>query len=294
MLNQWATLYEQVNPSLYMSCYNYYKKHNIAYILHDQRTRSLIGIDFGDFKHTHKVVTLLERKLNSKLTHLISTHSHYDHTDGNKQWKQLRQKALTIVGGFSPDNKDTVPYADKLFKDNETLHISNNLNIKFHHTPGHMKSSYCFYVGNKYDKMLFTGDTLYVGGCSKVYNGSYKEYYNSLNKIKNTIDNNARIFCGHDFTHSNLKFCAFIDGGNPMLYKIAQRAMDKHNQKKLLVGISTLNDELQYNPFCRCDCSYYKKYTNSSKGEDVLKMLRAIRSSFDNWNNNIYINNKLI
>jgi hypothetical protein len=60
------------------------------------------------------------------------------------------------------------------------------------------------------------------------------------------------------------------------------------------VGISTLNDELQYNPFCRCDCSYYKKYTNSSKGEDVLKMLRAIRSSFDNWNNNIYINNKLI
>lgn len=285
--NVGSNLYELINKNLFLFRYNKYKKDNIAYILHDPFTKTLTGIDFGDFAHTKKVTEMIERKYNSKLKYLISTHSHYDHTDGNKLWKKYRENTLQIIGGYSPDQNDTIPYADKLYKENQIISLSRNINIKLIYTPGHMKSSYCFYLGKNSlfnQSMLFTGDTLYVGSISKVYNGNYNEYYQSLLRIRNLKDKSALIMCAHDFTHSNLKFCYFVDSSNETLHKIAARAYEKQKKNKLMVGISTLQEEIQYNPFLRCDNEFYKKYTNQRKGEKVLEMLRTIKTSFDNWN----------
>ena len=68
------------------------------------------------------------------------------------------------------------------------------------------------------------------------------------------------------------------------LHKIAKRAYDNKKKNKLMIGISSLEKEIKYNPYLRCDDDYYKKYTNEKRGEKVLEMLRAIRNSFDTWN----------
>lgn len=279
-------IYELVNRNLFLFKYNKYNKNNIAYIIRDPLNRTLTGIDFGDFPSTKTFAEEVESKCNAKLKYLISTHSHYDHTDGNKDWKLYRGKSLQIIGGYSPDMKDTVPYADKLYKDNQIMRLSSYISIKMIYTPGHMKSSYCFYLNGKLfdNSMLFTGDTLYVGSISKVYNGTYKEYYDSLKRIKSIEDKKALIMCAHDFTYNNLKYCFFLDGNNEMLHKIAKRAYDNQKKNKLMVGISSLEEEIKYNPYLRCDDDYYKKYTNEKRGEKVLEMLRAIRNSFDTWN----------
>ena len=121
--NVGSNLYEVINKNLFLFRYNKYKKDNIGYILHDPFTRTLTGIDFGDFTHTKKITEMIERKYNSKLKYLISTHSHYDHTDGNKLWKKYRENTLQILGGYSPDKNDTIPYADKLYKENQIISL---------------------------------------------------------------------------------------------------------------------------------------------------------------------------
>ena len=67
-----------------------YNSDNIGYIIHDKNTKSLVGIDFGDFKISSKVVSKLESQFDAKLKHLFTTHSHWDHVGGNEEWKKLK------------------------------------------------------------------------------------------------------------------------------------------------------------------------------------------------------------
>ena len=272
-----SQLYEKISDDLYMCVFDFFKKKNIAYVIHDKINSSLIGIDFGAYSDTKAPVSQLEKKLNANLKYIISTHSHYDHADGNYPWK-LNRKNIQIIGGYSPDESAQVPFANQLIKDNQTLNFSSKVSIKFIHTPGHLKSSYCLLLNNK---NLFTGDSLFNGSLAGIYNGNYKEYYQSMNKLKKISEKiDPLVLCGHDFTLQSLKFCYFLDQTNQTLLKMIKIANDKKIQNKLAVGISTLKEEMKYNPFLLCDSQYYKDYTKQEKGEDVFRSLLAIKETF--------------
>ena len=101
--SHWDYTKHSLLPHLYMFKFN---KDNIGYVLHEQNTKQLIGIDFGEFDISNNIVTKLEKSLGSKFSHLFTTHSHKDHCGGNEKWKSIRGDNLTIYCGAYHDLKN--------------------------------------------------------------------------------------------------------------------------------------------------------------------------------------------
>ena len=113
--------------------------------------------------------------------------------------------------------------------------------------PGHTKGHVCFHFYN--DKLLFTGDTLFSLGCGRIFEGTYKQMFSSLNKIK-AMPLDTQIYCGHEYTLNNSKFCIKHDPENLNLQKKIRDIEIKLN-KSLPTIPSTLKEELDCNIFLR-------------------------------------------
>ena len=96
------------------------------------------------------------------------------------------------------------------------LGLPNINNFSVIETPGHTIDHVILY--DKDNKILFSGDTLFRLGCGRVFEGSYKQMFNSLEKIKK-LPKNTKIYCGHEYTNNNGKFCIEIDKDNLNLKK---------------------------------------------------------------------------
>jgi len=71
-----------------------YLEDNIGYVLHEPSTQTLIAVDTGDYKQSNKIICELERRTGATLGYILSTHKHWDHIDGNLEWKQDRAESL--------------------------------------------------------------------------------------------------------------------------------------------------------------------------------------------------------
>ena len=97
--------------------------------------------------------------------------------------------------------------------------------------------------------MIFTGDTLFSLGCGRIFEGTYKQMYNSLNKLK-TLPLSTKIYCGHEYTLSNSKFCKKFDSKNKDLQKKIEK-IEKQRENGIPTIPSTLKEELECNIFLR-------------------------------------------
>jgi hydroxyacylglutathione hydrolase len=141
--------------------YKFYKD-NIGYVIREPKTNSLIVIDAGHFETSRDVVEQLEDKYKAKFRYIFSTHGHWDHINGNQQWKDVRQD-LEIVSGNCPDVE--IPCATKKMNDLETMTIG-DITFACMNVPGHTKEHVAFIVTHVTDNstkipFLFSGN--YVG-----------------------------------------------------------------------------------------------------------------------------------
>ena len=113
--------------------------------------------------------------------------------------------------------------------------------------PGHTIGHICFY--SKKEKIIFTGDTLFSLGCGKIFEGTYAQMYDSLKKLK-TLPQNTKIFCGHEYTKQNSRFCIVHDKNNKKL-KAKINNIDLRLKNGLPTIPSTIKDELECNIFFR-------------------------------------------
>ena len=182
------------------------------------------------------------RKNNLQLNYILNTHHHYDHVGGNNK---LKKKYNAKVVGFSDDYK-RIPEIDILLKDAEVWK-EGNFEVKIIHIPGHTLGHICFYFYK--ENILFTGDTLFSLGCGRIFEGTYLQMFESLNKLK-TLPLHTKIFCGHEYTLQNSKFCIIHDENNENL-----KAKLNDIKIKLKAGLSTIpstiKDELECNIFLR-------------------------------------------
>ena len=128
--------------------------------------------------------------------------------------------------------------------------------------------------------VIFTGDTLFSLGCGRIFEGTFKQMFESLEKIKN-LSKNTMMYCGHEYTKKNGEFCVSIDIENK---KLKDRIKDVNNriQKNLPTLPVTLGEELETNIFFRCDNKKIKnnlKMDNGSKLE-VFTKLRNLKDQF--------------
>ena len=211
---------------------------NYSYLIIDETNNLACIVDPSE---AGPVIDYLKNK-NINLKYILNTHHHYDHIGGNKE---LKKKYNSIVVGFKHDS-ERIPEIDICLEDNE-IWKSDNFVAKIIHVPGHTKGHICFHFYK--DNLLFTGDTLFSLGCGRIFEGTYEQMFSSLNKIK-AMPLDTQIYCGHEYTLNNSKFCIEHDSENLNLKKKIQNIQIKLKNSLPTIP-STLKDELDCNIFLR-------------------------------------------
>ncbi len=211
---------------------------NYSYLVIDESNNSACVIDPSESK---PLIKFIEKK-SINLKFILNTHHHYDHVGGNKE---LKKKYNSKVVGFYND-KHRIPEIDISLKDRE-IWKHDNFEFKIFHVPGHTSGHICFHFYKQ--KILFTGDTLFSLGCGRIFEGTYKEMYQSINLIK-SFPLETKIYCGHEYTLKNSEFCSAYDSENINLKNKIFSVKEK--LKKNLPSIpTTIKEELDCNIFLR-------------------------------------------
>ena len=180
---------------------------NYSYLIHDQITNTVAIVDPSEFIPCDTIIS----KNYKKLDFILNTHHHYDHVGGNEE---LKKKYNSKVLGFKND-KNRIPHIDIVLKDNQEFKIG-TLNFTTIFIPGHTSGHVAFYF--KKEKVIFSGDTLFSLGCGRVFEGTYKQMFQSLNKLKD-LPGETKVYCGHEYTFKNLEFCLKFNPNNDFLKK---------------------------------------------------------------------------
>ena len=213
---------------------------NYSYLIIDDSNNSACVVDPSEAK---PIINYLKNK-NIKLKYILNTHHHFDHIGGNKD---LKEKFGSIIVGFKGD-ANRIPEMDILLED-EQIWKAENFVAKIIHIPGHTTGHISFHFFQ--EKLVFTGDTLFSLGCGRIFEGTYEEMFESLNKIK-CLPQETKVYCGHEYTLNNLKFCIQYNSENQNLKKKAE-IIKKRIKSGLPTIPSTIKDEIECNIFLRAN-----------------------------------------
>lgn len=240
------------------------------YIWALQVDSSITLVDPGDAAPVIKIIK--EKKL--KIEDILITHHHFDHTGGLVELKKY------ISGKVYGPKNENINGIDIPVTENDLIET---LGIEFLtiETPGHTLDHVSFY--GKEAGTLFCGDTLFSAGCGRLFEGTYEQLYNSIQKL-NKLPDDTKIYCGHEYTLSNLKFALEVDKDNKDL-------MNEFNNIEKLISSdipslpTNLNKELKLNPFLRChDIDIKNKVIEKFDIiDDELQIFTALRKWKDNF-----------
>ena len=242
---------------------------NYVYLLRNEKENLTSVIDPGE---AEPVIKFLKKK-NWDLDEIINTHHHHDHVGGNKKLLDVYKSKLIAP---SYDN-NLISNVDIFVSDNETLNIA-GVFTKVIHTPGHTLGHVCFYMPE--EKCLFSGDTLFYLGCGRVFEGTMEQMWSSLVKLRSLPDD-TNVYCGHEYTLSNMKFANYIDTDNALLNKFGSEIKNKRKQGFPTVPFN-LGIEKKINPFFRADDTDFIKSVGLSK-YNASESFRAIRLKKDSF-----------
>ena len=244
------------------------------YLLIDEDTKQCAAVDPVEPEKVLKAVG--EAGVN--LTSILTTHHHWDHAGGNEKFVELAKKSGLNVAVYGGDDRigaltNKVKHGDK-FK-------VGNLDIECLFTPCHTAGHICYNVtSSKGDQpAVFTGDTLFVGGCGKFFEGSPDHMYRALVEILGTLPLNTRVFCGHEYTVNNLKFAAHVEPTSKAVKDKLAWSADQRS-KGLTTIPSTISEELEFNPFMRVKDSSVQKHVGKSDPVETMGALREEKNNF--------------
>ena len=242
---------------------------NYSYLIHDEISNTVAIVDPSEFIPCDTIIS----KNYKKLDFILNTHHHYDHVGGNEE---LKKKYNSKVLGFEND-KNRIPQIDTVLKDNQEFKIG-TLNFTTIFIPGHTRGHVAFYF--KKERVVFSGDTLFSLGCGRVFEGTHKQMFNSLNKLKN-LPGETKVYCGHEYTFKNLEFCLKFNPNNDFLKKKKDDIKLSLKNKKPTIP-STIADEIKANIFFRVNDPDVKKAINLENSPDIeiFTKLRDLKDNF--------------
>jgi len=193
-----------------------------------------------------------------KLTHILNTHHHLDHCGGNLDLKQ--ENGAIVVG----PGKDAarIPGID-VGVDEKTGWEFDGRKVRVLEVPAHTKGAITFVI----DGNAFTGDTLFLMGCGRLFEGDPATMWNSLSKLM-TLPDETQIYCGHEYTASNGKFALTLEPGNAALQARMKDVEATRAAGKPTVP-ATLGEEKKTNPFLRPDNAEIRKSLGMETADTV-------------------------
>jgi hydroxyacylglutathione hydrolase len=211
---------------------------NYIWLIHDPDSREAFVVDPGD---AAPVVERLQ-ELSLQLTGILITHHHFDHTGG---LEQLIERYSPVV--YGPANP-AVQGIDKRVAAGDQVQVLGET-FQVMEVPGHTLDHIAYYHTAE-APLLFCGDTLFAGGCGRVFEGTPPMMHQSLLSLA-ALPPSTRIYCAHEYTLANLAFARAVEPDNEALRRRLAQAEATRGRDEPTVP-SNIELELATNPFLRC------------------------------------------
>jgi hydroxyacylglutathione hydrolase len=252
---------------------------NYAYLLVCPETKQAAIVDPSEPEPVLRAVTENGgRNGDVKIVAILDTHHHPDHVGGNVE--VAKSLGITRVYGHASD-KGRIPAQTELLEEGASFTIGSLL-VRVLHIPGHTTGAVAYVVTREpNDAVVFTGDTLFIGGCGRIFEGDPPMMHGSLAKLAK-LDSRTQVYCGHEYTESNLRFAAHVEPSNPAIASARARAAELRKAGKPTVG-ATIAEELTYNPFLRVASPEIRKTLGIAEGASGAEALGEIRRAKDGF-----------
>ena len=245
---------------------------NYVWLIKDSKREKAICVDPGE----SKVVLNYLKQHKLDLDSILITHHHQDHIDGLSSLLEHFPKCNV----YAP-NEPRIQLATTKVSNNQTINIEAlGLNFKVIATPGHTSSHICYFANLETEPLLFCGDTLFSGGCGRLFEGTAEQMLNSLKTLSNLPDNTT-VFCAHEYTRSNLEFYKSLSNNNLELNTYINKLKTSKNISSLP---STISIEKKINPFLRCATIEFKEIFKEKVEPltelDIFSHLRKLKDNY--------------
>ena len=247
---------------------------NFAYLIVDDATKEAAIVDCAE---ADKVIAAAKQH-GVKLTSVLTTHWHPDHSGGNEDIA-AKIPGIKISGARAENGR--IPALTNPVDDGGTVHVG-KLEGKVIGIPAHTNGHVAYYFPAL--KAVFTGDTMFIGGCGRVFEGKAATMVDSLARLAALPDSTA-VYCGHEYTEKNLRFARTLEPNNQALKAAHDAAVKARAEGKWTVP-STIGDEKQINPFLRTDSAELRaslKKVDPSIGSDSVAIFAKARELKDRF-----------
>jgi hydroxyacylglutathione hydrolase len=245
---------------------------NYVFVLHDP-VRNIAAV--VDPAIAEPVLAKVE-ELGANLVAIFNTHHHGDHVGGNSAIIKKFPKAI-VYGGEK--DRDRIPHQQVFLKSGDRVTFGDR-EAQVFFVPGHTYAHIAYYfapIDNEGGE-LFCGDTLFAGGCGRLFEGTPAEMLNSLDRLRQLPDA-TRVWCAHEYTLGNLKFALTVDADNPDLKERMVTAQAIRQRGESTVP-STIGLEKRTNPFLRWDFPAIQRSAGLEIPDRVFARIRGQKDNF--------------
>ncbi|MAK09337.1 MAG: hydroxyacylglutathione hydrolase [Rhodobacteraceae bacterium] len=242
---------------------------NYAYIIKDEKTNKNILVDAPE----HVPIERYLDENGMSLDFVLITHHHSDHIDGINHLKL--KYAPKIIG--AKRDRHRLPQLDIEVEEGIELSIGSK-KFDIYDVDGHTLGHIAYSLAD--DRALFTGDSLMVMGCGRLFEGTPDDMWKSLKKLKG-LPEDIMIYSGHEYTKSNIEFALSVDPQNEKLTARRKKELERLQQGIPTVP-STLREELDTNPFLREGDPLIADHLDM-KNLDPISRFAKIRALKDNF-----------
>ncbi len=210
-------------------------KDNYAYLVTCDRTKKTAIVDPSEAAPVLEAV----KRAGVKVDAIWNTHHHWDHVGGNEEL--VSELGIAEVCGHASD-KGRIAAQTRFLEEGDRFTLG-DLSVRILHIPGHTTGAIAYVVEGQGSPAVFTGDTLFVAGCGRLFEGTPEMMFASLAKVA-ALPAETRVYCGHEYTKANLAFAAHTEPDNEDVKRAAASV-------QVPSVPSTIAAEKRINPFVR-------------------------------------------
>lgn len=247
---------------------------NYIWLIVDDDSKNVAVVDPGD---PVPVIRWLGKRPEYTLTRILITHHHKDHTGG-----LVSLKAATGCTVYGPATEE-IAGVDRRLSDGDSFKLFGQ-QVEVIFVPGHTKGHIAYFISDEKDPSLLCGDTLFAGGCGRLFEGTAAQMHSSLERLA-ALPDETRVVCAHEYTQANLRFARAVEPENNDI-KVRLEVVEDLRRAGRMTLPSTIGLEKLTNPFMRSDhpavvaAAAARSSTDIEPGEATFAVIRAWKDDF--------------